>query len=292
MNGHLVRHCKTIFVVPQLLPADFRAVLRISITSALSIIQAFALSAGTPRPNDKAVLTDLRPALNRTFNIETPKTLYLRAVALEDGMGRPRDQEQAVKLYREAAEQNYVPAEYDLALLYEEGRGVTQNFAEAAKWYRAAAEQGDSSAQNNLGRLYALGSGVPGDAEEAAQWYRKAADQGNREAQNNLANFYREGRGVGKDLTKALELYRLAAMNGYAAAQNNLGLMYANGRGGKLDYCRAYAWLSLAAKELPSSEKLLEQVRTKMRPEEVLRAQKLTSELQTQLSSEAGAPEK
>ena len=58
--------------------------------------------------------------------------------------------------------------------------------SEAVKWYRQAADQGDVLAQFNLGVFYETGKGVPVDQEHAAKWYRKAAEQGHTDAQEAL----------------------------------------------------------------------------------------------------------
>ena len=57
------------------------------------------------------------------------------------------------------------------------GQGVAKDEVEAVKWYRKAAEQNDADAQNNLGVCYANGQGVAKDEVEAVKWYRKAAEQ-------------------------------------------------------------------------------------------------------------------
>ena len=45
--------------------------------------------------------------------------------------------------------------------MYENGQGVPQDYAEAVKWYREAADQDDTDAQFNLGLMYENGDGVP-----------------------------------------------------------------------------------------------------------------------------------
>jgi TPR repeat protein len=70
--------------------------------------------------------------------------------------------------------------------------------ADAEKWYRKAAERGFAEAQNNLGLMYVLGRGVPQDDSTAVKWFRKAAEQGYAPAQNNLGEMRRQGRGVTK----------------------------------------------------------------------------------------------
>jgi TPR repeat protein len=67
--------------------------------------------------------------------------------------------------------------------------------ADAERWYRRAAEQGRAEAQNNLGLMYIIGRGVPKNDAEAMKWFSRAAAQGYTPAQNNLAELRRQGRG-------------------------------------------------------------------------------------------------
>jgi hypothetical protein len=91
--------------------------------------------------------------------------------------------------------------------MYEAGRGVTKDEAEAAKWYRKAAEQGHVTAQLNLGILFERGLGVAQDYAEAARWYTKAAEQENADAQYKIAVLYEQGSGLALDLEKARYWY-------------------------------------------------------------------------------------
>ena len=125
-----------------------------------------------------------------------------------------KEYEKAVKLYKEAAEQGNVRAQYNLGLCYENGNGVEQSYTEAVRWYRKAAEQGDAEAQYNLGVSYDHGNGVEQSYEEAHKWYKEAAEQGYAVAYANLGCLYEEGNGVSKDYNKALEFYNEAYANG------------------------------------------------------------------------------
>ncbi len=77
-------------------------------------------------------------------------------------------------------------AQYMLGVMYENGTGVPKDEAEAVRWYRRAADQGNALAQRNLGWMYERGRGVPKDEAEAVRWYRMAADQGLATAQTDL----------------------------------------------------------------------------------------------------------
>ena len=87
--------------------------------------------------------------------------------------------------------------------MYDEGKGVLKDDKEAVKWYRKAADQGQARAQTSLGVMYSFGEGVPQDYKEAVKWYRKAANQGFARAQNNLGVMYAYGEGVLKNMTQA-----------------------------------------------------------------------------------------
>ena len=70
--------------------------------------------------------------------------------------------------------------------MYANGEGVPRNDAEAVKWYRLAAEQGHANAQNNLGVMYSEGRGVQRNFAWAVYYQAHAARQGNTIAANNI----------------------------------------------------------------------------------------------------------
>ncbi len=125
------------------------------------------------------------------------------------------DHDEAVRLYRRAAEQGHLEAQSSLAFMYGEGWLVPKDYAEALKWARLSAGRGYALAQFILGNMYKNGSGVPKDYAAAARWYRKAADQGD------------------------------------AYAQNDLGAMYFNGDGVELDFEQAHFWFTMAVRLFP-----------------------------------------
>jgi len=65
-------------------------------------------------------------------------------------------------------------AQASLGIAYHTGTGVKKDDVEAAKWYRKAAEQGISIAQFDLGVMYYRGEGVRKDDAEAVRWYRQS----------------------------------------------------------------------------------------------------------------------
>ena len=152
-----------------------------------------------------------------------------------------------LKKLKEAAEQGYAQAQFNLGVMYAKGEGVTQDYDEAAKWIHKAAGQGDAQAQVNLGVMYAKGEGVKQDYKEAEGWFHKAAGQGHAQAQVNLGVMYANGEGVTQDYKEAEGWFHKAAEQGHAQAQVNLGVMYAKGEGVKQDYKEAEGWFHKAA---------------------------------------------
>ena len=100
--------------------------------------------------------------------------------------GVAKDQVEAVKWYRKAAEQNYPRGQYNLGVGYYKGEGVVKDQAEAVKWFRKAAEQNLARAQYNLGVCYYNGEGVAKDYVEAYKWLLLGARQGDEDDKKNM----------------------------------------------------------------------------------------------------------
>jgi TPR repeat protein len=149
--------------------------------------------------------------------------------------GLPKDDSEAARQYKLAADNGDSWGQYNLGRFYRAGRGgLTANDGEAVRLYKLASDQGHASAEVDLGFFYEVGrGGLPRDDREAAGLYKRAAEQGNASGQNNLGRFYLNGRGgLAQSDEEAARLYRLAADQGNAFAQSNLGFLYETGRGG------------------------------------------------------------
>lgn len=173
---------------------------------------------------------------------------------------------EAVKLYRQLADQGHGVAMCELGICYFTGKGVAKDKAEAMKWFSKAAEQGNAHAQYCLGIM-------ADSMNESVKWYIKAADQGHRAAQYELGYCYFNGIGIDKDIDKGLEWIKKAANQGNkdakdwldysvavnrfreaaeqadASAQYNLGECYAYGRGVDRNHIEAVKWFRKAAEQ-------------------------------------------
>ena len=79
---------------------------------------------------------------------------------------------------------------FQIGRCYETGDGVDKDEAEAVKWYRRAAEQGNVQAMIELGKCYTFGIGVRKNRATAFQWLRKAAEHGHEKAMILLGKRY------------------------------------------------------------------------------------------------------
>jgi len=165
-----------------------------------------------------------------------------------------RDQVEAAKWFRAAAEQNHALAQSQLGFQYMHGEGVAKDNVEGAKWFHKAADQHEVTAQYTLGLCYDSGIGVHQDDVEAAKWYRRAAEQllpfastSVSQARCALGYLYSKGDGVAKDEVEAAKWYRAAADLDLDMAQHNLACCYQQGQGVARDEVEAAKWFRKAA---------------------------------------------
>jgi len=147
------------------------------------------------------------------------RRLYEEAVAYRNS----GQQQQAIALFRQSADLDYVPAMVELGESFmNDGGAKPANYPEAKKWLLKAARAGDSSAMVDVGGMYFLGSGGPEDFSAAAEWFGKAAKKDNPAALYDLGTMYENGKGVPRLPVKAKELYRRAAGLGNQEARKRL----------------------------------------------------------------------
>ena len=95
--------------------------------------------------------------------------------------------------------------------MYSRGQGIPRDDAEAIRWYRLAAEEGNPEAKYSLGVMYSKGQGTPQDYTEAIFWFKQLADEGDPDAQYNLGVLYWKGQGVPADLVQAYAWFSVSA---------------------------------------------------------------------------------
>jgi len=100
---------------------------------------------------------------------------------------------------------------------------------EAVGLYRKAADAGDARAMVSLGLILESGDGAPKDLGAANALYEKAAARGSADGAINLAVALMNGSGVEKNVARAASLLRTAAQGGSAIATYDLGVLAQQG---------------------------------------------------------------
>ena len=111
---------------------------------------------------------------------------------------------------------------------YEKG-----HFENAVKLWRTAAENGDDNARLCLAMCYRDGRGVQRDEDAMFGLFEKSAAQGNSWAQYYLAQCYEYGEGTDENMSEAFDWYQKSAENNCAYAQYRLGRIYSGHRIGR-----------------------------------------------------------
>ena len=142
----------------------------------------------------------------------------------------------------------------------ESGDGVGKNQSEAIKWYRMAAENGLPDAVFELARCYRFGIGVRRNRTTASKWLHKAAGQGHARAMVLLGKRCLDYDSGEYNSRKAVSLFRKAAEQGDAWGMFHLGECYINGDGVKKDIDAAYLWFYKAVVTAPEDERLYQSV--------------------------------
>lgn len=120
------------------------------------------------------------------------------------------DKKKGVSWVKEAAQQDYAPAQMVLYEVYSSGKYAKKDLPQAASWLEKAANQDEPIAQALLGYLYEEGRGVKKDMKKAVSWYEKAASRGEPNASRQVGSLYAEGKKIPKDLKAAYKWYYLA----------------------------------------------------------------------------------
>jgi TPR repeat protein len=145
--------------------------------------------------------------------------------------------QEAVKAYKQAADNGCEDAHLPLAHAYRLGKGVNIDYVEARRLYSLCSLP---EAQYNLGNCLETGSGGKKNLKQAFELYMKAALEGNTESQFAAGRCLASGKGVKKNLEEAVRLYTVASDDGYCQhAQFALGECYRLGKGVRKDLSEA-----------------------------------------------------
>ena len=117
-----------------------------------------------------------------------PQTQQLRqAIAM-----LPNDTAGSVAIIKALAENDFGPAQYEMARLNLAGQGMPQDVPRAVSWLQKSADLGHPQAQFDLGNRFLIGAGVEPDDAMGITWLRRAAQSGHPEAKQKLTVIYED----------------------------------------------------------------------------------------------------
>ncbi|MBO0905589.1 SEL1-like repeat protein [Jiella sonneratiae] len=137
----------------------------------------------------------------------------------------------AARLYREAADAGQPVAQYELALAYYDGRGVTADPTQAVEWLQKSSDAGNGFAKYFLGIEKVNGTYLAQDYPGAYALFQDAVAFGVPEALVELGKMEYSGQGVPENYAKAFDYYRQAAQKDVAGGYFYVGFMNAFGIG-------------------------------------------------------------
>jgi len=207
-NGTYARDARRLIAT---LPADSQAGAgRLCERLATHPRDATASTSGVPfsklQPNALSAIQACQAAAAASPNLPHYTALLARATIAAG------DVEEAVRLYKIAADQGDLRAMVSLGLMTEAGRGVPANQTEALRLFEAAAKAGSADAKINLAVALFEGAGLQKDEARAVQLLNEAADLGSAIANYNLGVLARDG--SAGDPAEALEYFRRAIKAG------------------------------------------------------------------------------
>ena len=152
---------------------------KVNLASVLIAVSWFCITSGVQSQSNeltKDEVSRLRDNANQgnpqsqTEYADCFSTLFIKSAE-----GIKRDDREAFRWYKKAAEQGYAKAEHALSCYYYTGTVVSKDQEESVKWEEKAANKGLPEAQWGLGVTYAIGAGVSIDPKKAKEWMIKAA---------------------------------------------------------------------------------------------------------------------
>ena len=112
----------------------------------------------------------------------------LHAESLDAGIAAYQEKQfsKALEVFQQYAKKGDPTAQFYLSVLYRSGMGVERDDDEAFRWCKQAAEESLLDAQFQLGIMYLHGEGVEEDDALALEWLWQASDRGHLHAREVL----------------------------------------------------------------------------------------------------------
>ena len=204
------------------------------------------------------------------------------------GTAVPKDDAVALTWFRKGAEAGGAKAQLNLGKMLAEGKGTEKNELEGRKWIKTAADQGQVDAAFAMGQILYFGDiGQEVDYKAAYPYLLIAAEAGHPDAQNIIGVMLENAKGVDTDTALAEQWYRKAAKQGHTKAQSNLGRILGPETDDRARRLESLTWLLVASRKGEiTAQRMLEEVREGIQPEDMAQAEQLVVELEKSLKVE------
>ena len=157
-------------------------------------------------------------------------------------------EEDAVRIYRDAAERGAAYSMADMGFLHFRGwGGVNRDYVAGRLWSEKAARLGVPMSMTNMAYMLGRGLGGERDQAQAKVWYTRAYGMNEPATLVQVAAAYLEGWGGEKDAAKAREILIKTAERDEATAFTTLGFYYQYGIAGPRDFEEARIQFDRAA---------------------------------------------
>lgn len=157
------------------------------------------------------------------------------------GIGTEKDEAEAARLHRQAAEQGHAPSQYYFGCDLTLGMGVKKDVAAGLEWIRKSAAQENAEAEYHLHVVYRDGDGVGKDQATARSWLLKAAEHGHHGARVDVAEEILIGEDAARYKSVATWV-RPGALEGHPKSCHVMSFVYHAGIGVKPDPVESVAW--------------------------------------------------
>lgn len=128
----------------------------------------------------------------------------------------------AFLFFQEAMQQLEVKAYREYGFMLMQNDIFEHDFNQAMRLFKFAAEKEDLVSMRMLGLCYRNGLGIKKDTEAAWQWYGKASQKGDTESMYILAEALFHGKDIHQNKKNALRYYTLASEKGHTLARRRL----------------------------------------------------------------------
>lgn len=125
-----------------------------------------------------------------SLNGEEAFGAFRLALCYRDGIGTKRNPEKAAKWFKVSVDGGYEYAKEHLADMYFSGDGVPKNYSAVIDLLKDMAEYLDGYSQCMLGLSYLHREKEPDDIEKGIYWVQRAAEQGNEDAIRLLPDLF------------------------------------------------------------------------------------------------------